>query len=121
MIEAGKKEYLLFNAEEDIIAQRRDVNVTTEEQTITAALYKGNNWIKYTPETSGYYSLYMPYQKGIRVEAYEEEDKFITGIEAGGWATVNSCIYTVKMQAGRNYYYKLISNEDLTIPIIPFI
>lgn len=117
MIEAGKKEYLLFNAGEDIIAQRRDVNVTTEEQTITAALYKGNNWIKYTPETSGYYSLYMPYQKGIKVEAYEEEDKFITGIEADGWATVNSCIYTVKMQAGKNYYYKLISNEDLTIPI----
>ena len=114
-LDAGEREYVIYNPGNDLQFIKKEVKAS--ENKMTLHLSSEKTWVKFTPDQTGYYSMYMPDDDVIEVENYREEDQTLYGMDVKRWTNGEYSVYSMYMTAETNYFFSFYACEDRKVEI----
>lgn len=114
-LDAGEREYVIYNPGNDLQFIKKEVKAS--ENKMTLHLTSEKTWVKFTPDQTGYYSMYMPDDDVIEVENYREEDQTLYGMDVKRWTNGEYSVYSMYMTAETNYFFSFYACEDRKVEI----
>lgn len=114
-LDAGEREYVIYNPGNDLRFIKKEVKAS--ENKMTLHLSSEKTWVKFTPDQTGYYSMYMPDDDVIEVENYREEDQTLYGMDVKRWTNGEYSVYSMYMTAETNYFFSFYACEDRKVEI----
>lgn len=114
-LDAGESEYVIYNPGNDLQFIKKEIQAS--ENKMTLQLTSEKKWVKFTPDQTGYYSMYMPDDDVIEVENYREEGQTLYGMSVRRWANGEYSVSTRYMTAGTNYFFSFYACEDRKVEI----